>query len=137
QVEVDGETLKLPLSHTHVSARLTGFVAQVEVTQTYQNPFPDPIEAVYVFPLPENSAVDDMKMQIGARVIEAEIQKRDQARRTYEEARSAGHTAALLEQERPNVFTQSVANIAPGEEIDVVIRYVQDLTYDAGEFEFV
>ncbi|MEE8409783.1 MAG: AgmX/PglI C-terminal domain-containing protein, partial [Myxococcota bacterium] len=78
-----------------------------------------------------------MKMIIGDRVIQAEIMKRDEARRTYETAKREGYTAALLEQERPNVFTQSVANIEPGTDIDVVIRYVQNLTYDAGRYEFV
>lgn len=137
KVETDGKQLELPLKHTHVSAEITGFVTQVTVTQTYQNPFQYPIEAIYVFPLPENSAVDDMKIRVGDRLIEAEIQRRDDARRTYEQAKAQGHTAALLEQERPNVFTQSVANIAPGNDIDVVIRYVQDLSYDAGLYEFV
>ncbi|NUN13338.1 MAG: VWA domain-containing protein [Myxococcales bacterium] len=137
KVAHDGKQLELPLKHTHVSAEVTGFVTQVTVTQTYQNPFQYPIEAVYVFPLPENSAVDDMKIRVGDRLIEAEIKRRDDARRTYEEAKAQGHTAALLEQERPNVFTQSVANIAPGHDIDVVIRYVQDLSYDAGQYEFV
>ena len=137
KVAVDGKKLDLPLKHTHVSAELTGFVSRVTVTQTYQNPFPEPIEAIYVFPLPENSAVDDMKMRIGERLIEAEIKKREEARRVYEEAKREGYTAALLEQERPNIFTQSVANIEPGKDIEVIIRYVQDLSYDAGEYEFV
>jgi Ca-activated chloride channel family protein len=128
---------KLPLEHTHVKARLTGYVAEVEVAQTYKNPGTKPIEAVYVFPLPENSAVHALRMVIGQRVIEGEVKERGAARRTYETARSQGFTAALLEQERPNVFTQSVANIAPGEKIDVVVRYVQDLSYDAGQYEFV
>jgi Ca-activated chloride channel family protein len=136
-VEQDGKKLELPLEHTQVHAELTGFVARVTVTQTYQNPFPEPIEAIYVFPLPENSAVDDMKIRIGERLIEAEIKKREEARRVYEEAKREGYTAALLEQERPNIFTQSVANIEPGKKIDVVIRYVQDLSYDAGLYEFV
>lgn len=136
-VEVDGKTLELPLKHTHVKAEITGYVARVVVTQTYQNPFTYPIEAIYIFPLPENSAVDDMKMVIGDRVIESDIKKREEARRTYETAKQQGHTAALLEQERPNVFTQSVANIEPGTEIDVEIRYAQNLTYDAGEYELV
>ena len=137
QVAVDGKKLDLPLKHTHVKAELTGYVARVEVTQTYQNPFDYPIEAIYVFPLPESSAVDDMRMVIGDRIIQSEVQKREEARRTYEQAKRDGHTAALLEQERPNVFTQSVANIEPGTDIDVVIRYVQNLTYDSGEYEFV
>jgi Ca-activated chloride channel homolog len=130
-------TQQLSLEHTHVSAKLNGFVAEVEVTQTYTNPFSEPIEAVYVFPLPENSAVRHLRMVIDRRVIEAQIEERAKARRVYQAAKQAGHTAALLEQERPNVFTQSVANIEPGKKIDVVVRYLQDLTYDAGKYEFV
>ncbi len=128
---------QLPLEHTHVKAALTGFVAEVEVSQTYENPHAQPIEAVYTFPLPENSAVNHMRMVIGTRVINAQIEERKKARRIYQRAKQQGHTAALLEQERPNVFTQSVANIEPGKKIDVVIRYVQDLSYDAGQYEFV
>lgn len=128
---------ELPLRHTDVRASITGLVAEVEVRQTYENTHAEAIEAVYTFPLPENSAVRDMEIVIGDRTIKAEIMKREQARRTYEQARARGNTAALLEQERTNIFTQSVANIAPGEDIDVVVRYVQDLSYDAGEYEFV
>lgn len=128
---------KLTLEHTHVSAKLNGFVAEVEVTQQYTNPFPEPIEARYVFPLPENSAVNHLRMVIAERVIEAQVKQREQAKRVYDAAKRAGHTAALLEQERPNVFTQSVANIAPKQKVDVVVRYLQDLTYDAGAYEFV
>ena len=137
KVAVDDKKLDLPLEHTLVQAELSGAVARVTVTQTYQNPFQEPIEAIYVFPLPENSAVDDMKIRIGERLIEAEIKKREEARRVYEEAKREGYTAALLEQERPNLFTQSVANIEPGKKIDVVIRYVQDLSQDGGMTEFV
>ncbi len=137
KVKVGKERLNLPLETTHVFAELSGTVARVDIVQTYTNPFPVPIEAVYVFPLPENSAVDDMKMRIGDRIIEAEIQKRAQAKRTYEKAKAAGKTAALLEQERPNIFTQSVANIAPNERIEISLRVVQTLTYDAGLYEFV
>ncbi len=133
----DGKEIELPLEHTHVFAEVVGPVARVDVVQTYGNPFEVPIEAVYVFPLPENSAVDDMKIKVGDRIIRAEIKKRADARKEYEAAKKAGHTTALLEQERPNIFTQSVANIAPGEQIEVMIRYVQHLTYDAGEYEFV
>ena len=127
----------LPLKHTHVDAKIRGTVVQVEVTQSYTNPFDHPIETLYVFPLPENSAVNAMQMVIGDRVIEADIKKRQEARKLYDDAKAAGHTASLLEQERPNVFTQSVANVGAGESLDVVIGYVQDLTYDAGTYEFV
>ncbi len=138
QVAVDGDaSLPLPLESTRAFAELTGYIARVDVVQTYRNPFAEPIEAVYTFPLPENSAVDDLTIRIADRVIRAEIKKRDEAKKTYEDAKAAGHTAALLEQERPNIFTQSVANIAPGESIEVSIRYVQHLTFDAGTYEFV
>lgn len=133
----EGDLNRLPLKHTHVSASLNGMIAEVEVRQTYQNPATHPIEAVYTFPLPENSAVNFMQMVIGKRTITAEIEERAQARHRYDAAKREGFTAALLEQERPNIFTQSVANIAPGETIDVVVRYVQDLSYDRGEYEFV
>ena len=105
QVVAEDERYLLPLKHTHVDAKITGTVVRVEITQTYENPFDHPIETVYVFPLPENSAVDDMKMVIGERVIESEIQKKEEARQTYETAKKEGHTAALLEQERSNIFT--------------------------------
>lgn len=132
-----GESVNLPLTHTAVKASLSGYVAEVEVIQTYENPFSSPIEATYIFPLPENSAVFDMQIKIGERLIASEIKKREEARQIYEEAKREGYTAALLEQQRPNVFTQSVANIEPQRPIEVIIRYVQDLSYDAGQYEFV
>ncbi len=128
--------VEIPLKHTSVRADVSGLVASVEVTQTFTNPADHAIEAVYVFPLPENAAVNDMVMRIGDRTIRGLIKKRDEARATYEQARAQGHTASLLEQERPNIFTQSVANIEPGHDILVTIRYVQDLRYDRGEYEF-
>jgi len=137
ELTYDGERVPLPLEHTHFDVNAVGPVADVEVRQTYRNPFREPIETVYVFPLPENSAVIDLRMVIGERVIEADMQRRAEARHTYETARREGHTAALLEQERPNVFTQSVANIAPESTIEVVVRYAQDLTWDNGEHELV
>lgn len=127
----------LPLQHTDVKATVSGFTADVTVKQTYSNPYDRVIEATYVFPLPENAAVYSMKMMIGDRQIEAVVKERGAARRTYERARQEGYSAALLEQERANVFTQSVANIEPKKTIEVVIRYVQDMTYDAGQYEFV
>ncbi|MBU1429870.1 AgmX/PglI C-terminal domain-containing protein [Myxococcota bacterium] len=136
KIELNGKQYPLPLKHTKVLAELVGDLARVEVRQIYDNPLPEPIEAIYVFPLPENSAVDDMEIRIEDRIIRAEIQKRAQARATYEAAKAAGHTAALLEQERPNVFTQSIANLAPGKQIEIKINYVQRLTYEAGEYEF-
>lgn len=127
----------LPLRHTDVRAHLRGPVAEVVVRQRFVNDNAAVLDAVYTFPLPENSAVTDMRMIVGARTIEAEIRERARARAEYDAARDAGHTAALLEQERPNIFTQSLANIPPGEVVEVELRYLQTLSYDAGEYEFV
>ncbi len=133
----DGQAIPLPLKHTEVNAEITAFVASVAVRQEYQNPWEVKIEAEYVFPLPEDSAVTDFVMVIGERRIRGVIREREEARRIYEEARRQGHRAALLTQERPNIFTQKVANIEPGKEIDVEITYFHPLHYSEGEYEFV
>ena len=133
----EAETIELPLKHTDVDAEISGFVTRVKVTQTFTNPYSDPLEAIYVFPLPQNAAVHDMQITIGDRVIQGAIKKRDEARKMYEEAKHAGKTAALLDQERPNIFTQSIANIMPGHEIKVEITYDEVLTYEKGGYEFV
>ncbi|MCA9538451.1 MAG: hypothetical protein KC620_06155, partial [Myxococcales bacterium] len=98
----EGKLYDLPLQKTEVDIQVAGHVAQVEVRQRYRNPFVEPIETIYVFPLPENSAVTDLRFEIGDRIVESALQPRAQARQTYEAAKRAGHTAALLEQERPN-----------------------------------
>jgi Ca-activated chloride channel family protein len=135
--EADGVDRLLPLERTDVTAHLTGFMGRVKVQQVFNNPYSDPIEAIYVFPLPDEAAVSDMTITIGKRVIRADVLEREQARKTYEDAKHSGKTAALLEQERPNIFTQSVANILPGEEIVVEITYDQLLAYEGGSYEFV
>ncbi len=135
-VKDDGGVVECPLKHTDVKADIAGFIARVRVTQTFANPTDEKIEAVYVFPLPHESAVDDMTMVIGDRKIVGLIKRRDEARRVYEEALAAGQTAALLEQERPNIFTQSVGNIEPGQEVKIEISYVDVLKYDVGTYEF-
>lgn len=125
-----------PLYHTDVQANVSGYVARVSVKQQFRNPFKEKIEAVYTFPLPENAAVDEMTMKIGNRVIKGSIKRKEEARRTYEEAKARGHVASLLDQERPNIFTQSVANIEPGQNIDIEIKYVNLLKYEDGSFTF-
>ena len=134
---IDGKKEVFPLRHTSVEARVSGNISRVEVTQTFANPFDRPLEAVYKFPLPDEAAVDDMEIVIGDRVIRGVIKKREEAQRIYEEAKKEGKTAGLLEQERANVFTQSLANIKPGETIDVVIRYTNSLKFEGGDYEFV
>jgi len=126
-----------PLRHTEVRGAISGFLARVNVTQQFENTASQKIEAVYTFPLPENAAVDDMTIQIGTRTVRGVIRKREEARVIYEQAKQTGHIAALLDQERPNIFTQSVANILPGEQITVTISYLQSLEYENGAYQFV
>ena len=126
-----------PLQHTDVKAEISGFISRVTVTQQFENPFKEKIEAVYTFPLPQNAAVDDMTMLVGERTIKGKILPREEAQAVYEAAKSGGKVASLLDQERPNTFTQSVANILPGEKIKIVISYVEVLKYDEGAYEFV
>jgi Ca-activated chloride channel family protein len=137
-VEMGGRTMNAcPLKRTEVKAEISGPVAQVTVTQRFSNPTQETIEAVYQFPLPHDAAVEDMTMRLEDRTVRAQIQRKEEARRIYEAARNRGQVAGLLEQERPNVFTQSVANITPGAQVDIVIRYVQRMPYEAGQYAFV
>ena len=127
----------LPLRHTDVKASISGYIATVEVTQQFHNPYDCKIEAVYVFPLPHNAAVNEFLMTIGERRIRGIIRERQEAERIYHAAKSQGYVASLLTEERPNIFTQSVANIEPGKEIDVGIKYFHTLDYVDGWYEFV
>ncbi len=126
-----------PLKHTSVKAQISGFLARATVTQEFENPFKEKIEAVYTFPLPQNAAVDDMTMVVGDRTVRGKILRREEAEAVYEAAKTRGQTASLLNQERPNIFTQSVANILPGESIKITISYVETLKYEDGSYEFV
>jgi Ca-activated chloride channel homolog len=134
----DGKQLvDVPLRHTDVRIAVAGFLADVRVEQTFVNPFDKKIDAVYQFPLPTRAAVSEMEIDVGARTIRGHIDRRAEARRKYEEARGEGLVAALLTQERPNLFTQSVANLEPAAKVVVRLRYVQPLEYEAGGYELV
>jgi len=123
-----------PTLKTDVRIVVTGIVARASVRQEFSNPSAAWAEGIYVFPLPEDAAVDHLRMQVGDRVIEGIIQERSTAKAQYEQAKQEGKRASLVEQERPNVFTTSVANIAPGAAIAVEIEYQQTVRYDAGQF---
>jgi Ca-activated chloride channel homolog len=125
-----------PLKHTTVKAEVSGFISRVTVTQDFENPFTDKIEAVYSFPLPQSAAVDDLTMLIGGRTIKGKIMRREEAQTAYAAAKQLGQVAALLDQERPNIFTQAVANIMPGQQIRIVISYVETLKYEEGSYEW-
>lgn len=137
-IDKSGESSEFcPLKHTQVRGKIDGGLARVTVTQDFLNPSNSAIEAVYVFPLPENSAVDNMTMHIGERIVRGVIKQRDEARRIYEAARQRGQSAALLNQERPNIFQQLVANIPPGAAVKIEISYVELIPYRQGGYEFV
>lgn len=141
QLQIIGKDGKVsgfvPLKHTSVKTEISGFVARIAVTQEFENVLPDAVEAIYVFPLPHDSAVDGMTMKVGDREIQAVIKEREEARKIYETARTTGHTAALLDQERPNIFTQSVTNIPPNGKVEITLSVLELLKYEAGTYEFV
>ncbi len=123
-----------PLKHTAYTASVSGYVSRVTVRQSFVNPYKDKIEAIYTFPLSDSAAVDDMVMKVGKRTIHGTIKRREEAKSIYEAAKARGNIASLLDQERENIFTQSVANIMPGEQIDVTLTYVDLLPYESGKF---
>ncbi|MEK1930638.1 MAG: marine proteobacterial sortase target protein [Pararhizobium sp.] len=129
-----GSFVEAPRLVTDVQIDVNGPILRTRVTQRFQNPSKGWVEGTYVFPLPENSAVDTLKMQIGERFIEGEIKAREEARKVYEEAKAAGKKTALLEQQRPNIFTNQVANIGPGETIVVQIEYQSSVHQSGGVF---
>jgi Ca-activated chloride channel family protein len=129
-----GGFVDAPLVATHVEIDVAGVVARTRVTQRFVNPGSEWREGVYVFPLPDTAAVDHLDLAFGARRIVGVIRERGQARREYEQAKSEGRKAALVEQERPNIFTTSVAPVGPDEEVVVAIEYQQTLRYDGGAY---
>ena len=124
----------VPMLATDVTINVTGIVSRSVVTQHFKNPTDQWLEGIYVFPLPDTAAVDTLSMKIGERVIIGKIKERKQAKKIYEQAKSQGKKASLLEQERPNIFTTSLANIGPGEVIAVTIEYQETMRYDSGKF---
>jgi len=129
--------LELPLKATRVQARIDGMVARVDVFQRFENRNPEAIEAIYTFPLPTGAAVSEYSFRMAGREVRGKLQTREAARKTYEAAREAGKTTSLLEQERPNVFTQSVANIPSRTEVEVHLQYDLSLEPDDGIYAFV
>jgi Ca-activated chloride channel family protein len=134
---VSGRYEQVPLVHTDAVIDVRGLAAAATVTQQYANSSSAPIEAVYIFPLPHDAAVYDMEIRIGNRVIRSVIREREEAKRVYEAAKSEGKRAALVEEERPNIFTTSVANIMPGDRVDVRLRYVEPLRWEEGRMRLV
>ncbi|MDH3334323.1 MAG: VIT domain-containing protein, partial [Gammaproteobacteria bacterium] len=120
--------------NTDVRMDISGLVARVKVRQEFRNEGGDWVEGIYVFPLPDKAAVDRMRLHIGGRFIEGEIREKEQAKKEYEQAKQSGRKASLVQQQRANLFTTSVANVAPGERVVVEIEYLEDLRYEDGRF---
>ena len=125
------------LRTTDVRTTISGSIAHVEVTQGWENPNDRPVDGLYIFPLPENAAINDMRLRIGERLVNGEMRRREEARAIYERARSAGRVTGLLDQERPNIFAQRVANIMPGMAIEVILAFDHPVPCDDGACEYV
>ncbi|HEX8155213.1 MAG TPA: VIT domain-containing protein, partial [Thermoanaerobaculia bacterium] len=125
-----GVFLTAPAVQTHIAMRVRGLVARAVVRQTFTNPSNRCVEAVYAFPLPDDATVDAMRLTVGARTIVGHIKERAEAARVYEEARSEGRKASLLEQHRPNLFTISLASLGAGESASIELEYQQLVTVD-------
>ncbi|WP_340115649.1 marine proteobacterial sortase target protein [Pelagibius sp. 7325] len=130
----DGSVLQAPTLKTAVDLEVNGMVARATVRQVFHNPTGRWLEGIYVFPLPERSAVDRLTMVIGERRVEGRIMEKAEAERAYKEAAANGQRASLVSGERPNVFVTAVANIGPGEDITVEIGFQDAVTYDNGVF---
>jgi Ca-activated chloride channel family protein len=128
---------RLPLKATEVETTVSGVIADVVVRQTYKNEGTRPIEAQYVFPGSTRAAVYGLTLRVGERTIEAKIREKEQAKAEYAQAKAEGKSAALLEQHRPNVFQMNVANILPGDDIRVELRYTELLVPTDGTYQFV
>lgn len=121
--------VSLPLAEVDIQAKVAGRVAEVTITQSFRNPYPEHLEAVYTFSLAGNASVSSFKMQVGSRTVIGTIQERRAAREQYAKALSEGKRAALLEQERDDVFTMQVGNIPSGEDVKVILSYTEKLQF--------
>ncbi len=130
----DGKYLEAPRLGADYSVTISGPTGRTILTQRFSNPANGWVEGVYVFPLPETAAVDTLKIVAGNRVIVGEVKEKQEAKVIYEEAKAAGQTASLLEQERPNLFTNSVANIGPHETVVVQIEYQETIRQSNGSY---
>jgi len=134
KTEQHGKFHSIPLQQTDVAMTITGPIARSVLTQTFNNPTDEWLEAVYAFPLPENAAVDHMDLLVGERIIEGQIKEKQEAAKVYKEAKQQGKKTALVQQHRPNLFTTSVANIPPYGEIRVRLEYQQQLSWRDQQF---
>ncbi|MDX2263694.1 MAG: marine proteobacterial sortase target protein [Hyphomicrobiales bacterium] len=131
---VEGRHVEAPLLGADIDMEVTGAIVRARVTQRFRNPASGWVEGVYLFPLPEDAAVDTLKMVIGERIVVGQVKERQAAKIIYEQAKADGKKAGLIEQERPNMFTTSVANIGPGETVVIQFEYQHAVRQSGGEF---
>src|SRR5262245_19374382 len=136
-VEGDPKLDQLPLKDTHVQIDVSGVIADAKVFQTYRNEGSRPINARYVFPASTRAAVYAMRMRIGDQVIVAKIKEREKAKQEFDKSKAEGKSASLLEQNRPNVFSMSLAHVMPGDQIEIELRYTELLVPTDGIYEVV
>jgi len=136
-VQGEADVESFPLLETRADVNIAGVTAEIELTQVYKNDGKKTIEAVYIFPLGTKSAIHAMRMEIGDRIIDADIEETEKAKQIYEDAKDDGKVASLLEQKRPNVFQMKVANIMPGDEVKVIVKYTEMLVPERGIYEYV
>jgi Ca-activated chloride channel family protein len=132
----DGVPVPAPVLGSTVEVKVTGIIARTRVTQIFTNPSREWLEGIYIFPLPADGAVDTLRMKVGGRTIQGVIQEKDEARRTYETAKQQGVKTTLIEQQRPDVFTTAVANVGPGETVEVAIELQQVVQWDHDRFRW-
>ena len=125
----------LPLKKTEVSIDVTAGIAQTRIIQRFHNDLQRPLEAVYIFPLPTKATVSGFELRMKNRTIRSEVKERQEAKAAYQQAKTDGKKAALLEQERPNLFTTSVANLLPGETVDICLTYSEPLQFTTGRYD--
>ncbi|MFL6264113.1 MAG: VIT domain-containing protein [Thermoanaerobaculia bacterium] len=130
----NGQSVPAPVLGATVEVKVTGIIARTRVTQIFTNPSKEWLEGIYFFPLPADAAVDTLRMQVGGRTIQGVVQEKEEARRTYEDAKQQGVKTTLVEQQDPNVFTTAVANIGPGETVEVAIELQQVVQWDHDRF---
>src|SRR6185369_7710702 len=136
-VQGDPQVDHLPLKDTRVEIEVSGVIADVNVVQTYRNEGSRPINANYVFPASTRAAVYSMRMKIGDQVIVAKIKEREKAKQEFDRAKEAGKSASLLEQDRPNVFSMNLANLMPGDQVEIELCYTELLVPTDGVYEAV
>ncbi|MBY0403667.1 MAG: hypothetical protein K2X66_07185, partial [Cyanobacteria bacterium] len=137
EAEMNGKAIDLPKLKSTIHADIKGNIATVTVEQTFLNPSKSPVHARYLFPLDHNSAVYSMTMETPHEVVQAKIQKKEEAKKTFEAAKKEGKVASLLDQERPNMFTQNIANLMPNQPVKVTLKYVEPISKIDGSYELV